>query len=171
MSLYFTDGIAISYQQYPCTILSLIFLYYTDLYNPSSYCLYHCLPIFVFPPPGRGKDGSRDRSASCGAEGWSLLTWWHHHRWDARARKRRIPCFTHQRCRSCDQALKRARRELILYTVLNLRILTLPMLRLLSFKYKDAKIFDVMLVEYSQMSSHVPGFQSFFRIFASFCIG
>ena len=29
----------------------------------------------------------------------------------------------------------------------------------------------IALAEYSQMSTHVPGFQSFFRFFASFCIG
>ena len=28
-----------------------------------------------------------------------------------------------------------------------------------------------VLTEYYQMSTHVPGFQSFFRFFASFCIG
>ena len=29
----------------------------------------------------------------------------------------------------------------------------------------------IALAEYSHMSTHLPGFQSFFRIFASFCIG
>ena len=29
----------------------------------------------------------------------------------------------------------------------------------------------ITLAEYTQMSTHVPGFQSFFRFFASFCIG
>ena len=49
--------------------------------------------------------------------------------------------------------------------------------------HKKAKIFEnrlksyhvgihlIVLVEYSQMSTHVPGFQSFFRFFASFSIG
>ena len=57
--------------------------------------------------------------------------------------------------------------------------LTLPMPRLLS----DAKIFEksskpchvgihwIALVEYSQMSTHIPGFQSLSRFFTSFCIG
>ena len=69
--------------------------------------------------------------------------------------------------------------------------LTLPILRLLSSKdwgyfppkYRSAKIFEnhlnpVMLVsigwlslQYSKMSTHVPGFQLYFRFFASFCIG
>ena len=50
-------------------------------------------------------------------------------------------------------------------------------------KHKNAKIFQnhlntvmleihwIVLAEYSQMSTHVPGFRSFFRIFASFYIG
>ena len=49
-------------------------------------------------------------------------------------------------------------------------------------KHKYAKIFEISepcqvgihwiaLAEYSQMSTHVPGFQSSFRFFASFCIG
>ena len=58
-----------------------------------------------------------------------------------------------------------------------------PLLRLLSSKHKDAKISEkhlnpVMLVfigsalaEYSQMSTHVLGFQSFFSFFAYFCNG
>ena len=62
-------------------------------------------------------------------------------------------------------------------------VLTLPMLRLLSSKpqgrqdfWKPSKpchvgIHWTALPEYSQMNTHVPGFQSFFRIFASFCIG
>ena len=29
----------------------------------------------------------------------------------------------------------------------------------------------IALIEYFQMSTHLPGFQSFFRVFASFCIG
>ena len=29
----------------------------------------------------------------------------------------------------------------------------------------------IALAEYSQMSTHVPGFQTFFRFFALFCIG
>ena len=29
----------------------------------------------------------------------------------------------------------------------------------------------IALTEYSQMSTDVPGFQSFFRVFVSFCIG
>ena len=57
------------------------------------------------------------------------------------------------------------------------------MLRLLSSKAQRLKDFwnpskpcDVgthwkALDEYFQMSTHLPGFQSFFRIFASFCIG
>ena len=32
-------------------------------------------------------------------------------------------------------------------------------------------ILRIALAEYSQMSTHVPGFQSFFRFFASFCVG
>ena len=63
-------------------------------------------------------------------------------------------------------------------------LLTLPMLKLLSSKTKGRKDFGkpskpfdvgihcIALAEYSQMSTHVPGFQSFFILFfASFCIG
>ena len=61
--------------------------------------------------------------------------------------------------------------------------LTLPMLRLLSSKgqgrkdsWKPSKPCHVgthwiALAEYSQMSTHLPGFHWFFRIFALFCIG
>ena len=58
--------------------------------------------------------------------------------------------------------------------------LTLPILRLLSSKaqffFKPSKSFHVGIywiapTEYSQMSTHVPGFLSFFMFFASFCIG
>ena len=60
--------------------------------------------------------------------------------------------------------------------------LTLPMWRLLSSKteckdfYKPSKPCHVgthlkALTEYSQMSTHFLGFQSFFRFFALFCIG
>ena len=61
--------------------------------------------------------------------------------------------------------------------------LTVPMLRLLSSKsrrcknyWKTSKLCHVgihwkALAEFSLMSTHLPGFQSFFRIFASFCIG
>ena len=61
--------------------------------------------------------------------------------------------------------------------------LTLPILRLLSskaqgrevfwkpFKPCNVGIFWMALAEYSQMSTHVPGFPSFFRLFASFCVG
>ena len=61
--------------------------------------------------------------------------------------------------------------------------LTLPMLRLLSSKAQGHKDFLkpskpghfgihwIALAEYSQMSTHVPGFQLFFCFFASFCIG
>ena len=57
------------------------------------------------------------------------------------------------------------------------------MLRLFSSKAQGRKDFRkpskpchvgihwIALAEYSQMSTHVPGFQSFFRFFASFCIG
>ena len=55
-------------------------------------------------------------------------------------------------------------------------LLTLPIPRLLSSKAQDhAQIFDnhlnpvgihcIALVEYSQISTHVPGFQSYFRFF------
>ena len=59
--------------------------------------------------------------------------------------------------------------------------LTLP--RLLSSKAQGCKDFcktskpchagihSKALAEYSQINTHVPGFQSFFRFFASFCIG
>ena len=62
-------------------------------------------------------------------------------------------------------------------------MLTLPMLRLLSSKAQGRKDFRklskrchvgthlIALTEYSQMSTHVPGFQSFLRFFVSFCIG
>ena len=62
-------------------------------------------------------------------------------------------------------------------------LLTLPMLRLRSFKAQGGKdlwksskpchvgIQWIALAEFSQMSTHLPGFQSFFRVFASFCIG
>ena len=61
--------------------------------------------------------------------------------------------------------------------------LTLPMLRLLLSKaqgHKDfwnpsktchAGICWIALAEYSQMSTHEPGFQPFLQFFASFCIG
>ena len=54
--------------------------------------------------------------------------------------------------------------------------LTLSVLRLLSYKAPSETchvgIHWIALVEYSQMSTHVPGFQSFFRsFFASFCNG
>ena len=60
--------------------------------------------------------------------------------------------------------------------------LTLPMHRLIP-KQKDAKIFLksskpchvgihwIALAEYSQMGNHMPGLQSFFSLFASFCNG
>ena len=60
--------------------------------------------------------------------------------------------------------------------------LTLPMLRLLLYKGQGCKDFWkqsepchvrihlIALTEYSQMSTHVLGFQSFSRCFASFCI-
>ena len=62
-------------------------------------------------------------------------------------------------------------------------VLTLSMLRLLSAKEQGCKQFLkpskpchvgihlIALAEYTQMSARVPGFQSFFRFFASFCIG
>ena len=57
--------------------------------------------------------------------------------------------------------------------------LTLPMLRPLSSKHKDTKIIEnqlnlvmLALIEYSQMCTHVPRFQSFFSlIIASFYSG
>ena len=61
--------------------------------------------------------------------------------------------------------------------------LTLSMLRLLSSKAQGRKQFRKpskpchvgihlkALAEYSQMSTHLPGFQSFLRFFASFCFG
>ena len=61
--------------------------------------------------------------------------------------------------------------------------LTLPMLRLLSSKGQGGKDFwktlkpchvvihCIALAEYSQMSTHMPWFQSFFRFFVLFCIG
>ena len=64
-----------------------------------------------------------------------------------------------------------------------LEVLTLPMPRLLSSKAQGRKVLGklskpyhvgihlIALAEHSQMSTHVPGFQSFFRFFASFCIG
>ena len=60
---------------------------------------------------------------------------------------------------------------------------TFPMLRLLSYKAQGRKYFRkpskpchvgihwIALDEHSEMSTHLPGFQLFFRIFASFCIG
>ena len=62
-------------------------------------------------------------------------------------------------------------------------LLTLPMLRLFSSKIQRCKYFwkpskpchvdihSIALAEHSQMSTHMPGFQSFFRFFASFGIG
>ena len=67
--------------------------------------------------------------------------------------------------------------------VLALEGLTLRMLRLLFSKAKGRKDFwksfkpchvDIHLIalaEYSQMSTHMLGFQSYLRFFASFCIG
>ena len=61
--------------------------------------------------------------------------------------------------------------------------LTLPMLRLLSYKAQGCKDFwrpikpchtgihRIALTEYSPMNTHVPGFQSFFSFFASFFNG
>ena len=61
--------------------------------------------------------------------------------------------------------------------------LTLPVLRLLSSKAQERKDFYKLpkpchvgthwkaLAECSQMSTNLSGFRSFFRIFASFCIG
>ena len=60
--------------------------------------------------------------------------------------------------------------------------LTLPMLRLLLSEAHGRKDFCkpskprhvgthwIVLTEYSYMSTHLPGFQSFFRFFSSFCI-
>ena len=60
--------------------------------------------------------------------------------------------------------------------------LTLPMLRLLSCKAQERKYFGKpskpchvgthlkALTKYSQMSTHLPGFQSFFCVFAAFRI-
>ena len=73
----------------------------------------------------------------------------------------------------------------ILYTGIcpKSNILTLLMLRLLSFKsqehndfWKTSKPYQVgihckALAEYSQMSTHLLGFQIYFRVFKSFCIG
>ena len=65
----------------------------------------------------------------------------------------------------------------------HVKLSTLPTLRLLSSKTQERKdswklskprlvgILWKALVEYSQNSTHVPGFQSFFRFFAPFCIG
>ena len=62
-------------------------------------------------------------------------------------------------------------------------VITLSMLRLLSSKARGCKnmwksskpchvgIHGKALAECSQMSTHMPGSQSFFRFFASFCIG
>ena len=62
------------------------------------------------------------------------------------------------------------------------RHLTLPMLRLRSSNAQERKDFWkppkpchvcthwIALNEYSRMSTHMPGFQCFFRIFALFCI-
>ena len=61
--------------------------------------------------------------------------------------------------------------------------LTLPMLRLLSSNAQVAKIFEkpskpchygihwIALAEPSEISTIVPGFQTIFSFFASFCIG
>ena len=74
--------------------------------------------------------------------------------------------------------------SLVLVCLISHRVycmLTRPMLRLLSSKDKDAKIFlkpskpsyvcihGIALAEYSPMSTHETGFQSFLRFFASFC--
>ena len=66
-------------------------------------------------------------------------------------------------------------------------LLTLPMLRLLLPKAQGCKLFWkiknqkskpchvgihwIALTEYSKMSTHLPGLQSFFRFFGIFCIG
>ena len=66
-----------------------------------------------------------------------------------------------------------------------LLVFTLPMLRLLSSNEQDRKFFFenhlnpvmnvgipwIALKEYSQISTHMPGFKWFIRIFALFCIG
>ena len=71
----------------------------------------------------------------------------------------------------------------IVQNFLILCILSLLMLRLLSSKLQGRKYFRKplkpchvgihwnALTEYFHMSTHLPGFQSFFRFFASFCIG
>ena len=73
--------------------------------------------------------------------------------------------------------------ENIKYHLNEIIALTLPMLRLLLSKTQEHQHFEktskpchvgihwVALTEYSQMSTHMPGFQSFFRFFASICIG
>ena len=65
----------------------------------------------------------------------------------------------------------------------NMSCLTLSMLSLLLSKTPEHKdfwkpskpchvgILWIALAEYFQMSTHLPGFQSFFRVFASFCNG
>ena len=71
----------------------------------------------------------------------------------------------------------------LLLIYIQFRYLTLSMPRLLSSKAQGRKGFGklskpyhvgihwIALAEHSQMSTHVPGFHSFFSFFASFCIG
>ena len=79
----------------------------------------------------------------------------------------------HKETRKCQQPQQRERKS-------GHRSLTLPMLKLLSSKAKGCKDFGKpsktchvgihwkALTEYSQMSTNIPGFQSFFQFFASF---
>ena len=80
-------------------------------------------------------------------------------------------------------AVRKAIGKYILLTKFLWGASTLTMLRLLSSKAQGCKSFGkpfkpcrvgihwLAIAECSQMSTHVPGFQSFFRFFASFCIG
>ena len=109
--------------------------------------------------------------------------------------------WIHALFQSYSQKYKRSRRHMsrmspgmkglkpYAHTCLSLKIniyvmtLTLPMLRLISSKaqrdkdiWKPSKpchfgIHWIALIEHSQMSTHVPGFQSYFRLFASFLNG
>ena len=86
----------------------------------------------------------------------------------------------------CDVTLALSQLSLALGEFSSVRwtsTLTLPMPRPLSSKAQGCKdvrkpskpchigIHWIDLAEYSQMSTHLPGFQSFFKLFASFSIG
>ena len=89
-------------------------------------------------------------------------------------------CF--MQCMHCSALVYLVEENSLYHSIRQRYPLTLPMLRLLSSKAQDFKDFwrtsktyhvgihKIALAENSPMSTYVPGFQSLFRFFASFCI-